>query len=64
MEERKRVRDSIREAKRIEYEARKQQLLDERQRKRDSILTARENRLNPNPTNNNEGDGEDENGIN
>ena len=64
MEERKRVRDSIREAKRIEYEARKQQLLDERQRKRDSILTARENRLNPTPTNNNEGDGEDENGIN
>ena len=64
MEERKRVRDSIREAKRIEYEARKQQLLDERQRKRDSIITARENRLNPTPTNNNEGDGEDENGIN
>ena len=64
MEERKRVRDSIRETKRIEYEVRKQQLLDERQRKRDSILTARENRLNPNPTNNNEGDGEDENGIN
>ena len=62
MEERKRVRDSIREAKRIEYEARKQQLLDERQRKRDSILAAREMRLNPNPTNNNEGDGE--NGIN
>ena len=57
MEERKKVRDSIREAKRIEYEARKQQLLDERQRKRDSILAARENRLNPTPTNNNEGDG-------
>ena len=62
MEERKRVRDSIREAKRIEYEVRKQQLLDERQRKRDSIITARENRLNPTPTNNNEG--EDENWIN
>ena len=64
MEERKKVRDSIREAKRIEYEARKQQLLDERQRKRDSILAARENRLNPNQTNNNEGEGENENGIN
>ena len=62
MEERKRVRDSIREAKRIEYEVRKQQLLDERQRKRDSIITVRENRLNPTPTNNN--GGEDENGIN
>ena len=55
MEERKRVRDSIREAKRIEYEVRKQQLLDERQLKRDSIITAIENRLNPTPTNNNEG---------
>ena len=64
MEERKRVRDSIREARMIEYEARKQLMLEERQRKRDSIIAARENRLNPNPSNNDEGEGEDENGTN
>jgi len=48
----------------IEYEARKQRMLEERQRKRDSIIAARENRLNPNPSNNDEGEGEDENGTN
>ena len=64
MEERKRVRDSIREARMIEYEARKQRMLEERQRKRDSIIAARENRLNQNPSNNDEGEGEDENGTN
>jgi Skp family chaperone for outer membrane proteins len=57
MEERARVRDSIRAAKKAEYEARKQKLLEERQRKRDSILEARANRNNPNPTND---DGEEE----
>ncbi|MCW5521099.1 OmpH family outer membrane protein [Aureitalea sp. L0-47] len=41
MEERRRVRDSIREARRIEFEQRRQQLLDERQRRKDSILQAR-----------------------
>lgn len=58
MEERARVRDSIRAAKKAEYDARKQKLLEERQRKRDSILEARANRNNPNPTNNN-GEGEE-----
>ncbi len=68
MEERARVRDSIRAAKKAEYEARKQKLLEERQRKRDSILEARANRDNPNPTNENgegEGDeGSENNGLN
>jgi Skp family chaperone for outer membrane proteins len=67
MEDRKKVRDSIRAVKKAEYDARKQILLDERQRKKDSILEARANRNNPNPTNNeeeNEGDGSNENGSN
>lgn len=60
MEERKRVRDSIRAVKKAEYEARRQKLLDERQRKKDSIAEARaNNNSNNNPTENEEeGDGE------
>ncbi len=67
VEERKKVRDSIRTVKKAEYDARKQNLLDERQRKKDSILEVRANRNNPNPTNNEEenedeeGDGSNEN---
>ncbi len=61
MEERKRVRDSVRAVKKAEYDARRQMLLDERQRKKDSIAEARANKLNGTPTNN-EGDGGDENG--
>ena len=63
MEERKRVRDSIREVKRIEYETRRQLLLDERQRKKDSILEARANKNNPAPANN-DGDGDGGEGNN
>jgi Skp family chaperone for outer membrane proteins len=54
MEERKKVRDSIRALKKAEYDARKQELLDERQRKKDSILEVRANRNNLEPTNNKE----------
>ena len=61
MEERKKVRDSIRLVRKAEYDARKQKLLDERQRKKDSILEVRANRNNPNPTNNQE-ENEDEEG--
>ena len=41
MNERQRVRDSIREAKRLEYEQRRQKMLEERQQRRDSIEKAR-----------------------
>ena len=61
MEERKKVRDSIRTVKKAEYDARKQNLLDERQRKKDSILEVRANKNNPTPTNNEE-ENEDEEG--
>ena len=61
MEERKKVRDSIRDIKKAEYDARKQNLLDERQRKKDSILEVRANKNNPTPTNNEE-ENEDEEG--
>jgi Skp family chaperone for outer membrane proteins len=54
MEERKKVRDSIRALKKAEYDARKQELLDERQHKKDSILKVRSNRNNSEPTNNEE----------
>ena len=54
MEERKKVRDSIRALKKAEDDARKQELLDERQHKKDSILKVRANRNNSEPTNNEE----------
>ena len=41
MAERQRVRDSIRAVKKQEFEERRQRLLDERQRRKDSILKAR-----------------------
>jgi Skp family chaperone for outer membrane proteins len=62
MEARQRVRDSIRAVKKAEYDARKQQILEERQRKKDSILEARANRNTPTPTNNDpDGDGDGNN---
>ena len=54
MEERKRVRDSIRAVKKAEFEAKRQRLLEERQRRKDSILNARANRNNP-PSGNGDG---------
>ncbi|MGB0788623.1 MAG: OmpH family outer membrane protein [Marinirhabdus sp.] len=51
--ERKRVRDSTRAAKRAEFEARRQKLLDDRNRRKDSILNARKQRA----AGNNGGDG-------
>lgn len=47
IEERTRVRDSTRAAKQAEFEDRRQRILDERQRKRDSIVNSRK----PKPTN-------------
>ena len=46
MEERRRVRDSIRAARKAEFDARRQKLLEERQARRDSIMNARKNRGN------------------
>jgi hypothetical protein len=43
MEDRKIARDSIRAIKKAEFDARRQRLLDERQRRKDSILEARTN---------------------
>ncbi|MCF6306455.1 MAG: OmpH family outer membrane protein [Flavobacteriaceae bacterium] len=69
MDKRKRVRDSIRAVKKAEYEARRQKLLDERQRKKDSIAEARaNNNSNNNPTENeeedeNNGEGSNNNGT-
>ena len=59
MEERKRVRDSVRAAKKAEYEARRQMLLEERQRRKDSIAEARATNNNINPENNEENDDDD-----
>ncbi len=58
MEERKRVRDSVRAVKKAEYEAKRQKLLDDRQRKKDSIATVRANK---NTGNTNEEDNGDDN---
>lgn len=41
LEERKRVRDSVRAAKKAEFDAKRKRLLEERQRRKDSILNAR-----------------------
>jgi hypothetical protein len=41
MEERKRVRDSVRAVKKAEFDAKRQRLLEERQRRKDSIINAR-----------------------
>jgi Skp family chaperone for outer membrane proteins len=41
IEERNKVRDSVRAAKKAEFEARRQKLLDDKQKRRDSILKAR-----------------------
>ena len=54
MEERKRVRDSIRAVKKAEFEAKRQRLIEERQRRKDSIANARANKNNP-PSGNGDG---------
>lgn len=41
LEERKRVRDSVRAAKKAEFEEKRRKLLEERQRRKDSLLNAR-----------------------
>ena len=56
MAERKRVRDSIRAVKKAEFDARRQRLLDERQKRKDSILKARANKNAP-PSGDGDGDG-------
>ncbi len=63
MEERKRVRDSVRAVKKAEYDAKRQILLDERQRKKDSIAGVRANKNtgNTNEENNDGDNGEDNN---
>lgn len=61
MEERTRVRDSVRAVKKAEYDARKLKLLEDRQRKKDSILEARSNKNNTSPPVNIE---EQEEGVN
>ena len=62
MEERKRVRDSIRAVKKAEYEAKRQKLLEDRQRRKDSINAARANKNSTSPSNEeNEGDEEENN---
>lgn len=60
MEARKKVRDSVRAVKKAEYEARRQKLLEERQRKKDSIAEVRANKAANRNTQNNE-DGNEEN---
>jgi hypothetical protein len=42
MEQRRKERDSIRAVKKAEFDARRQKLLDDKQRKKDSILESRE----------------------
>lgn len=41
LEDRKRVRDSVRAVKKAEFDAKRQRLLDERQRRKDSLLNSR-----------------------
>jgi len=62
MEERKRVRDSVRAVKKAEYETRRQKLLEERQRKKDSIAEVRANKNTGSAPENEEGEGND-NGL-
>ncbi len=65
MEERKRVRDSVRAVKKAEYDARRQKLLEERQRRKDSIADARANKTtDTNEENNNEEGGDEQEGGN
>jgi Skp family chaperone for outer membrane proteins len=60
MNERKRVRDSIRAAKKAEFDARRQRLLDERQARKDSIENARNGGNTPVPPPGEGGDGDGE----
>lgn len=61
MEDRKRQRDSVREAMKIQFDERRQRLLDERQRKKDSILNARSGGTTPPPADG-DGDGDGDGG--
>ena len=60
LEERKRVRDSVRAAKKAEFEEKRKRLLEERQRRKDSLLNAR-NGGGPPPAGG-DGDGEGDGG--
>ena len=64
MEERKRVRDSVRVVKKAEYDAKRQKLLDERQRKKDSITAVRANKNNGTTNEGENGDDNNNNGTN
>tara|TARA_R110000850_G_scaffold203228_1_gene329589 strand:+ start:206046 stop:207083 length:1038 start_codon:yes stop_codon:yes gene_type:complete len=58
IEERRRVQDSIRDARKAEQEARRNQILEERQRRQDSIMNARgNNNAPPQTAGDDEGDG-------
>ncbi|NNM22917.1 MAG: OmpH family outer membrane protein [Flavobacteriaceae bacterium] len=58
MEERRRVRDSVRAAQKAQFEEKRQRLLDERQRRKDSILKARQGTGGPPTDGEGDGDGE------
>ena len=60
MEDRVKERDSIRAAKKLEYEERRQRLIDERNARRDSLLEERENKKNPPAKSNDAGKEDDE----
>ncbi len=47
MANRQKERDSIRAAKKLEFEERRQRLIEERESRKDSIMNARQNRNNP-----------------
>lgn len=57
MAQRQKERDSIRAVKKLEFEDRRQRLIEERERRRDSIMNARQNKNNP-PAGGNEGGGD------
>lgn len=56
MAQRQKERDSLRAVKKAEFEERRQRLIDERNRRRDSIMNARQNNNNPPAGNTEEGD--------
>ncbi|MEX2350675.1 MAG: OmpH family outer membrane protein [Flavobacteriaceae bacterium] len=58
IEERKRVQDSIKDARKAEQEARRNQILEERKKRQDSILNARENNNAPPQSDDDDGDGD------
>jgi len=60
LEERKRIRDSVRAAKKAEFEEKRRRLLEERQRRKDSLLNARNG---GGPPAGGDGDGDGDGGI-